>query len=82
MLSLKSQTDPLRQWRELANLALEFFDGVRIDGGERLVQQHEPRTRHEGSRNLQAPALAAGAGVGKVLRLVHESELLEQLHRA
>jgi hypothetical protein len=61
------------------HLHLQLLDGVRVDRSERLVEQHELGARHEGARDLQAPALAARAGARLILGLVQQAELLEEL---
>jgi hypothetical protein len=61
---------------------VQRLDGERVDSGERLVEQQEPRFDREASCDFQPALLAAGQLNGARIRHVHEAELREQLSRA
>ena len=64
---------------ETTDLGLQLLDGVGVDGREGFVQEHQPRTSHEGAGDLEAASLSAGAGSCELLALVDEPELLQKL---
>src|SRR5690606_40120454 len=63
---------------EVVDEGLDLADRLRVDAGERLVEQQEVRVDREAAGDLQAPPLAAGERVGAVVRQVAEVELLEE----
>ena len=58
------------------------IDGMRIDSGKRLIEQHQFRARHKRTRDFQAPPLTARTRACLIFRFVQKAKLLEQLMRA
>ncbi len=63
---------------EVAHQFLDVADGDRVDAGEGLVQQHEGRARGDGTRDFDAPPLAAGERDGGRTAHAIDVELVEQ----
>jgi hypothetical protein len=57
---------------------LDVVHRDRVHAGERLVQQHELRLRHQRARDLQPPPLAARQRVRLRLPQVLQAQLVEQ----
>jgi hypothetical protein len=65
----------------VAQIADDLLDVVyrnRVDSGERLVEHHELGTRHERSRDLEAPTLSAGERVRLAAPEVLDAQLVEK----
>ena len=62
---------------EVADDALDVVHGDRVDPGEGLIQQNKIRIRGQASRDLGAPALAAGQAHAHAVANVVDVEFLE-----
>ena len=64
---------------QVADDLLDVGDGLRVDAGERLVEQDQQRVADQAAGDLQAALLAAGQPGGVVLAQVGQAELLQHL---
>ena len=63
---------------EFSYFVLEFFNRVRVNGREWLIEQHQLWFRDERPRNFKPASFAAGTRRGKIIGLVREPELREE----
>ena len=76
------QTHPVERRQVLAEIAPQLRASLDVDGGERLVEQQEPRLDRERARQRDALALSAGERARLRARPVAEAHALEPAARA
>ena len=78
---LCSMTTKLPPWRlvELDQKLAQLVDEARVDACARLVEQHEPRRRHERHRDVDQLLLPVRQRAGERVRDVLQPEELDHL---
>jgi hypothetical protein len=68
--------------RQVLDYALDIQHRQRVDAGERLIEQDEPRLGRQRARDLDPPALAARQAMPQAVAHMADVQLLEQLLEA